>query len=107
MTDQMPDDLPVYSGASRARPRLVRSSSRSSTALLQDYRKRKEPTVLTHTTSNLVRHTARKSALLAVILCGALAGAALAQSTSNPGILPPNSKPYGHTYGQWSAQHWQ
>ena len=63
--------------------------------------------MLTHTTSNLVRHTARKSALLAVILCGALAGAALAQSTSNPGILPPNSKPYGHTYGQWSAQHWQ
>lgn len=29
------------------------------------------------------------------------------QSTSNPGILPPGSAPYGHTYGQWSAQHWQ
>ena len=61
----------------------------------------------THTTFNPIRHMARKSALLAVVLCGALAGSALAQSTSNPRILPPGSAPYGQTYGEWSAKHWQ
>ena len=25
----------------------------------------------------------------------------------NPGVHPPNSKPYGLTYGEWSAQWWQ
>lgn len=25
----------------------------------------------------------------------------------NPGILPPHSHPYGKTYAQWSAAHWQ
>jgi hypothetical protein len=27
--------------------------------------------------------------------------------SSNPGILPPCSKPYGSTYGEWSAKWWQ
>jgi hypothetical protein len=26
---------------------------------------------------------------------------------NNPGILPPNSHPLGHTYGEWSAKWWQ
>jgi len=25
----------------------------------------------------------------------------------NPGVLPPNSRPFGLTYGQWSAKWWQ
>jgi len=61
----------------------------------------------THTTSSPVRHTPRKSSLLALVLCGALAGAALAQSISNPRILPPGSASHGHTYSEWSAQQWQ
>ena len=61
----------------------------------------------THTTSNFVRHTARKSALLVLVLCGALAGSALPQSTGHPSILPPGSAPHGKTYGEWSAKHWQ
>ncbi len=32
---------------------------------------------------------------------------ALADSNSNPGVLPVNSKPYGMTYGEWSAKWWQ
>ncbi len=28
-------------------------------------------------------------------------------SNPNPGVLPPNSKPYGLTYGEWSAKWWQ
>ncbi len=28
-------------------------------------------------------------------------------SNLNPGILPPDSKPYGLTYGEWSAKWWQ
>jgi len=30
-----------------------------------------------------------------------------AQSNGNPGVIPPNARPYGLTYGQWSARHWQ
>jgi hypothetical protein len=37
---------------------------------------------------------------------GGTLGAA-AQSSGNPGILPPNSHPYGESYGEWSAEHWQ
>jgi hypothetical protein len=37
---------------------------------------------------------------------GGTLGAA-AHSTSNPGILPPTSHPYGKSYGEWSAKHWQ
>jgi hypothetical protein len=32
---------------------------------------------------------------------------ALAEDNSSPGVLPPNSHPFGHTYGEWSARWWQ
>jgi len=32
---------------------------------------------------------------------------ASAKSTGNPGILPPQSHPHGHTYGEWAARWWQ
>src|SRR5258706_15091686 len=32
---------------------------------------------------------------------------ALAGVNDNPGILPPQSKPYGMTYGAWGAQWWK
>jgi hypothetical protein len=25
----------------------------------------------------------------------------------SPGVVPPDSNPYGHSYGAWSAKHWQ
>ena len=28
-------------------------------------------------------------------------------ANANPRILPVNAKPYGHTYGEWSAEWWQ
>jgi len=31
----------------------------------------------------------------------------LAQSGGNPGVIPPNARPFGLTYGQWSARWWQ
>ena len=40
------------------------------------------------------------SLLLAVLT------AAPAQVNSKPGILPPGSTPYGHTYGAWAAAWW-
>lgn len=30
-----------------------------------------------------------------------------AQSNGNPGVIPPNARPYGKTYGEWSAKWWQ
>jgi hypothetical protein len=30
-----------------------------------------------------------------------------ASSNLNPGVLPPLSKPYGMSYGQWSVRWWQ
>lgn len=32
---------------------------------------------------------------------------ARAQGNPNPGIVPPNAHPHGHTYGEWSARFWQ
>jgi hypothetical protein len=32
------------------------------------------------------------------------AASASAQHNPNPGIFPPGSRPYGHTYGEWSAK---
>jgi hypothetical protein len=43
-------------------------------------------------------------ALLAALLPSATA---LAAGKPNPGILPPDSHPYGATYGEWSARWWQ
>jgi hypothetical protein len=31
----------------------------------------------------------------------------LPENLGNPGIAPPDSKPYGKSYGEWSARHWQ
>jgi hypothetical protein len=59
----------------------------------------KEQTVKTGTT--------RKLTLLALMLFGVFVGSAEAHSTGNPGILPPTSRPYGNSYGEWSARHWQ
>jgi hypothetical protein len=33
--------------------------------------------------------------------------AAAAGRNPNPGVLPPGSKPYGHTYGEWGALWWR
>jgi hypothetical protein len=38
-----------------------------------------------------------------LVLC-ALAGH---DCDHSPGVVPPNSNPYGHSYGEWSARHWQ
>jgi hypothetical protein len=35
------------------------------------------------------------------------AGAPLAQSSGNPGVIPPNARPHGLTYAAWSAGWWQ
>jgi hypothetical protein len=32
---------------------------------------------------------------------------ALADSNPNPGVLPPQSHPFGKTYGEWNASWWQ
>ena len=48
------------------------------------------------------------STLLTVTLLLALPrSVALADDDSNPRILPPNSHPYGKTYGRWSTAWWQ
>ena len=31
----------------------------------------------------------------------------LADGNPNPGIIPPHAKPYGQTYGEWTAAWWQ
>ena len=43
---------------------------------------------------------------VAALLTLVLAFAALA-ARATPGVLPPNSKPYGKSYGQWSAAWWR
>lgn len=48
------------------------------------------------------RKTIGALALISVLAANlALAG------NLNPGILPPGSSPYGHTYAEWSVQWWQ
>jgi hypothetical protein len=32
---------------------------------------------------------------------------AVAMQAANPGVLPPQSQPYGKTYGEWSGAFWQ
>jgi hypothetical protein len=50
-----------------------------------------------------------KLALAAAVLALLLAtgGSDAAGRNSNPGVLPPNSSPHGHSYGEWSAALWQ
>jgi hypothetical protein len=54
----------------------------------------------------------RVVALLAILVAAALVAigpsvTAHADAKSNPGVLPPNSRPFGHTYGEWSNMFWQ
>src|ERR1044071_3967152 len=45
-------------------------------------------------------------AILLVLFAPSLNGGAKAQGTT-PGISPPQSHPYGKTYGEWTAAWWQ
>jgi hypothetical protein len=60
---------------------------------------------------NSHRHGPFVAAMLIIILSLTVSTAApqtQAQGNlGNPGILPPNSHPFGHTYGEWSAKWWQ
>jgi hypothetical protein len=52
----------------------------------------------------------RRRLLLGAILMIAVAmpaGQAAAAANHNPGVLPPQSHPFGMSYGQWSALWWQ
>jgi len=44
---------------------------------------------------------------LVIALAALNARAAASKGNKNPGVLPPNSSPYGQTYGEWSAKWWQ
>ena len=44
------------------------------------------------------------AALLVIML---VPGAATATTGSGPGVFPPHAKPFGHSYGEWSARWWQ
>lgn len=61
-------------------------------------------TQTTHSTHS--RNFGIKSAVLLIALLGAMATSALAERNANPGIVAPNKKAYGKTYGQWAAA-WQ
>src|SRR5690242_16582905 len=80
-------------------PRLLHSLSTSTTSFSGTTKEERGTTVKTRTT--------RRVALLAVVLCGVFVGSAAARSTGTPSILPPESHPYGKSYGEWSARHWQ
>ena len=43
------------------------------------------------------------------IVVGLLAGSVsgVYAANRNPGVIPPNAKAYGMTYGEWSAKWWQ
>ena len=45
--------------------------------------------------------------LTAVALLSATALGVAAGRNPNPGVFPPASSPYGHTYGEWSAELWK
>lgn len=46
--------------------------------------------------------------LLGVLVAGIMLVPTVSFSgNANPGVLPSNSKPYGMTYGEWSARWWQ
>ena len=46
-----------------------------------------------------------KPALLAVAILSI--GSARSIQAANPGVLPPESYPYGKSYAEWSAEHWK
>lgn len=45
--------------------------------------------------------------VVAMLLFGAGISALADGPTHKPGILPPGSNPYGHSYGEWTARWWQ
>src|SRR5438105_99281 len=47
-----------------------------------------------------------KASLLAVALLALAAASPAPAASGNPGIMPPQSHPYGKTYGDWSAAWW-
>ena len=44
---------------------------------------------------------------LALLLGAALLPTISFSQNPNPGVLPPNSKPYGMSYGEWNAGWYQ
>jgi len=49
-----------------------------------------------------------RSSIVVVGIFVALIGATVTfAGNPNPGVLPPNSHPYGHTYGEWSNTWWK
>ena len=52
------------------------------------------------------RYLQSSIALIALVLLLQVTPA-LADNTPNPGVLPPNSHPFGKTYGEWNAGWWQ
>jgi hypothetical protein len=57
------------------------------------------------TIATLHRHAVLTGLLTTLVLLPA--ASAPAQENPNPGIYPPDSRPYGHSYGRWSARWWQ
>ncbi|MEW6207829.1 MAG: hypothetical protein AB1631_05640 [Acidobacteriota bacterium] len=53
----------------------------------------------------------RKPIAIAIVALWLIAPAAMpyvkAERNPNPMVLPPNSRPFGMTYGEWSAKWWQ
>ena len=45
--------------------------------------------------------------VLMVAVAAMTAGHATAAANPNPGVLPPQAKPFGNSYGEWSALWWQ
>ncbi len=48
----------------------------------------------------------KKLLLFVLVLCLASLGFAGTKANVNPGILPPQSHPFGHTYNEWAAAWW-
>lgn len=49
-----------------------------------------------------------QSSIVLVVVATALIGTTITfAKNANSGVLPPNSHPYGHTYGEWSNAWWQ
>lgn len=46
------------------------------------------------------------SALMVLVLMAGMAAEATA-GNANPAVAPPNSKAYGHSYGEWTAKWWE
>ena len=55
-----------------------------------------------------IKHCLTKSLVPALLVVATLSpGTASSAWAGNPGVLPPQSHPYGKTYGEWSAEHWK